>query len=99
MVSLEDIEAFAPEYEKADASCTEFVRRSHKRFPNGEPLPHDRWVDGATGMEALARSVEGLRKFIAMQNACILQMQEELVSHQRMVAESMGLGPVPEKYK
>ena len=99
MITLDDIEAFAPDYEKADAACSEFVRRSRKRFPNGEPLPHDRWIDGALGHEQLALSVEALRKFIAMQNACLLQMQAELLAHYRMVDEGMGLGPVPDKYR
>ena len=90
MITQDDIERLCNEMPEAEKVAEDYVKKSRLRFPNGEPYPSDRWVDGHSGAEALARAVETQTKVIKAAFAII----DDMMAAQRAAGEmSMSLGP------
>ena len=90
MIVQDDIDRLCAELEEAEEVTANYVRKSKKRFPSGEPFPSDRWVDGHSGAEALARAVETQTKVLGAFSQIIASMLEA----QKVAGEmSMSLGP------
>lgn len=44
----------------------EFIRRGEKRFPNGDPMPYDRWLDGNQGTAKLHAALKVQKHVVAI---------------------------------
>lgn len=70
-------------------AARKYARRSRKG------LPADRWCDGTDGAQMVARGIEAQAEMIEALASAFTSLWTEKID---AGAESMGLGPVPEKY-
>lgn len=71
MINQDDIAAFADQAEPAIKAAREFARRAEKG------LPADRWYDGTTGAEAVARGIKAQTVMIEMLSGAFLAIWQE----------------------
>ena len=90
MITQADIDAFAEGSTKDVQAALEYARRARKG------LPSDRWTNGVTGAESVARGIEALFQINEMLSGAFLS-----IWHEKMQSDldGMGLGEVPEKYR
>ena len=89
MITPEDIEAFEASNEAAIKAATEYARRAQKG------LPADRWTDGTTGCEMVARGIKAMQGILAMQNEMLVAAFNQI---QESGAEAMRLHTADSKY-
>lgn len=86
MISQADLDSFA-EHEK---TAQDFVERSQRKFPDGTPMPSDRWVTSADGMRELAAAVDTLLRINRLYGSVIIDMTQAQIDAGMV---SMSLGP------